>query len=292
MVLVELPLPWPPSIEHHPLVADVGDADVAGRRHRLLGLAGALDPEDSRPDDGLRVVCYWRPVEAPFATFGRAEVCAPEADLTELVDHLVRADDDELAALPADAFAAGPGPADAPVRDLLICTHGRRDRCCGKLGTDLFRQVADSAPEGVRVWRTSHTGGHRFAPTGITFPDGQTWAGLDEPFTLGLLDRSAPAREAARRSRGSVGITDGAGQVADAAALAEVGWPWLDGARTVEVGPADGSGVPVLVDGDAGRYRVRVDTSRDVPVPPCGLPLTEATKIAVDCRLVSISSVP
>ena len=48
---------------------------------------------------------------------------------------------------------------------LLVCTHGGRDRCCGSDGTRLFQALFP--PPGVRVWRTSHTAGHRFAPTAI-----------------------------------------------------------------------------------------------------------------------------
>ena len=57
---------------------------------------------------------------------------------------------------------------EAGARDILVCTHGARDACCGKFGYGFYvemRGLAAVRGDGVRVWRTSHLGGHRFAPT-------------------------------------------------------------------------------------------------------------------------------
>lgn len=61
---------------------------------------------------------------------------------------------------------------------LLVCTNGRRDVCCAVRGRPVAASAAALAPE--RVWEVSHTGGHRFAPTGVLLPWGQTYARLDE----------------------------------------------------------------------------------------------------------------
>lgn len=288
VILVELPLPWPDAIEHHPLLASGDLTAVDGRDHRVLALASALSPEDATPDDGLRVICYWRPVGAPFQEFTRAEICAPDADVGEIVENLIGLDDRELATIPPDAFASGPASEDHAVRDLLVCTHGTRDRCCGKFGTELFRSLEGRVPAGVRLWRTSHTGGHRFAPTGLCFPDGGTWAGLDEAFTLGLVDRTIPAVDAAAHARGSAGVDDAPSQVADAAGLAHVGWSWLDDARTFTVVDEAKDGVvTVLVEARDRRFRAVVAPGRTVPVPPCGKPLDEATKSTIEWDLLA-----
>jgi len=286
VVLVELPLPWPHSIEDHPLLAGVEEHGPPGRSHRILALASSLTPEEATPDDGLRVICYWRPTDGPFRRFERAEICAPEDGVAEIVSHLIEAADDELAALPADSFAAGPATIPHAVRDLLVCTHGKRDRCCGKFGTELFRSLSATVPTGVRLWRTSHTGGHRFAPTGLTFPDGGTWAGIDEDLALGLIDQTIAPAAAARRARGSAGVPAGPAQVADAAGLAAIGWSWLDLEREFAVVPgADGTTVSITT--GAGTYTAVVEAGPDIPVPDCGSPLDEARKSTVDWRLVA-----
>jgi hypothetical protein len=74
----------------------------------------------------------------------------------------------------------------------LVCTHGKRDACCARLGTALyvaFRQIA-----GERVLKTSHLGGHRFAPVVHTFPRGLCF-GRVEAEHLEALDREAARGE-------------------------------------------------------------------------------------------------
>ena len=52
---------------------------------------------------------------------------------------------------------------------LLVCVHGRRDRCCAKHGSALYRALHSQVDE---VWQTSHLGGHRFAACALSLPDG------------------------------------------------------------------------------------------------------------------------
>lgn len=52
---------------------------------------------------------------------------------------------------------------------LLVCVHGRRDRCCAQHGSALYRALHSQVDE---VWQTSHLGGHRFAACALSLPDG------------------------------------------------------------------------------------------------------------------------
>ena len=56
---------------------------------------------------------------------------------------------------------------------VLICTHGRRDRCCAKFGIPVYEAL--KAELGDAVWQTTHLGGHRFAPTLVSLPDGVSY---------------------------------------------------------------------------------------------------------------------
>ena len=76
---------------------------------------------------------------------------------------------------------------DAPPH-LLICTNGRRDVCCAVRGRPLAAHAARLGPG--RVWEVSHTGGHRFAPTAVLLPWGQTFARLDERTAGWVLEAS------------------------------------------------------------------------------------------------------
>lgn len=52
----------------------------------------------------------------------------------------------------------------------LICTHGKRDKCCAKFGYALYKSLHTSV--GESVWQSSHVGGDRFAANLICFPHG------------------------------------------------------------------------------------------------------------------------
>jgi hypothetical protein len=106
-------------------------------------------------------------------------------DATRLLD----VDLDALARGDRDAVARSvPGALPAePV--LLVCTNGRRDVCCAVRGRPVALDAAAAAPG--RVWEASHTGGHRFAPTGVLLPHGATLARLDADLALAALEAAA-----------------------------------------------------------------------------------------------------
>ena len=52
----------------------------------------------------------------------------------------------------------------------LVCTNGKRDRCCAKFGLSLYENLSNLAPQAT--WQSSHVGGHRFAPNVISLPSG------------------------------------------------------------------------------------------------------------------------
>lgn len=56
---------------------------------------------------------------------------------------------------------------------LLVCTNGKRDRCCALYGLALYQALAEVG--GPAVWQTTHLGGHRFAPTLVSLPDGYVY---------------------------------------------------------------------------------------------------------------------
>ncbi|GAB97794.1 hypothetical protein KILIM_082_00110 [Kineosphaera limosa NBRC 100340] len=68
---------------------------------------------------------------------------------------------------------------------LLICTNAQRDVCCAKLGLPLAATLAAEYPQ--RVFECSHTGGHRFAPTGVLLPTGATLGRLTSQLAAAAL---------------------------------------------------------------------------------------------------------
>jgi hypothetical protein len=54
---------------------------------------------------------------------------------------------------------------------LLVCVHGRRDRCCARLGVPVYDALAPYVDD-ERLWQSSHHGGHRFAANVLVLPHG------------------------------------------------------------------------------------------------------------------------
>ena len=90
-------------------------------------------------------------------------------------------------------------------RVLLVCTHSH-DACCGKFGYPVYETLrhgyAGASEKQLRVWRTSHIGGHRFAPTLIDFPEGRYWGHLEPDALEKLVLRNGPVAELGRFYRG------------------------------------------------------------------------------------------
>jgi hypothetical protein len=55
----------------------------------------------------------------------------------------------------------------------LVCTNGKRDRCCALLGRPLAAELAASGLDGI--WEVTHLGGHRFSPTLLVLPYGYVY---------------------------------------------------------------------------------------------------------------------
>ncbi|MCU1691174.1 MAG: Sucraseferredoxin family protein [Frankiales bacterium] len=52
----------------------------------------------------------------------------------------------------------------------LVCTHGRKDRCCAVRGRPVAHALSAARPG--QVWESSHLGGDRFAPNLVALPEG------------------------------------------------------------------------------------------------------------------------
>lgn len=266
-VLVEVPLPWPADIADHPLLGAVGTVPAT----TVLAVCG-----DSSPADGSIGVTVWSRRSANAM-----------AGTDHMVPHATAAT--QIAALAGGAPSVGSVVGVAPP-EVLLCGHGKRDRCCGQLGTRLHVAVADRW-DCVRVRRCSHTGGHRFAPTGLTFPEGRAWAYLDEAVLDQVVGRSGDPSRLVAHDRGSSGFESWA-QPLDRALLGFLGWAWLDAevrSCSVTVEPdARSARVEVTwhsASGAAGRARGRVEVRRRVPVPVCGEPPEVAGKVSLELAL-------
>jgi hypothetical protein len=270
-VLLEWPLPWPRDAgaidELQPLAAQ---AATAGLRVQLLVPDGAGEG---------RLVSVFR--------------WAAEKGRHEAREVFVRQDQvaEAAVALVADATAGERGSSGAT---LLVCTPGRRDRCCGSFGMKLWSALADAdLPEDIRIRRTSHTGGHRFAPTAIVLPEGTSWGFLNATLTEGVVNRTGSTAALLPHYRGCTGLGSAPAQALEAAVLGRVGWALLDAPRRVEATEGGADTYELHVGGGEQQvWRARVQAGRRLPVPVCGERIELAQKSEEELVVTELQLAP
>lgn len=94
---------------------------------------------------------------------------------------------------------------------LLICGHDARDKCCGTKGSALAAELSDTD---IQIEVVSHTAGHRFAPTMIDMPTGDSWAFVDVGLAQRVANSKATTADYQRNFRGWWGAKAGAEQMA------------------------------------------------------------------------------
>jgi hypothetical protein len=181
----ELPSPWTPKLAGSAASDERLDAAIhsIGKRAknvRLLALEPAEDLRRSRGEGSSRVLHFFRAGER-FSEYARRDYDVPRAELAAVLEALAGTGQ----AL-SKSHEVEPG-----VRDILVCTHGARDACCGKFGYGFYvemRGLAALRGGDTRVWRTSHLGGHRFAPTLLDLPSGRIFGRLEPGDAEAVLD--------------------------------------------------------------------------------------------------------
>ena len=258
-VLVEVPLPWPAEIEEaaglppglREVIADL-EAPGPGAVHLEAVVPGSGAPEVA---GRVRTLLFDRPgVERPG--YRRVEARLPAAEVAPFV--AAWAHDADLG-----AWERGLVP-DEGSRDLIVCTHGSHDPCCGRFGAVAHRLLERQGLDGrTRLWRGSHTGGHRFAPTLIDLPDGRSWGRLDAADLTTVLRRGAPPATLRERYRGLGSLATYYERLAEAVLFMDAGWAWTG--RRVRGAVLEGHRFPYPEDEDEldDRAVVRIEADHE-----------------------------
>ena len=272
VAVIEVPLPWPKPVFGHELLQGLKSMmTLAIGPTRVLAAIPRGPSQPAPASSNMRVTLFIR--DAASMKTQVFKVPGNEGLLT-LFDQLR-----DQHPTKADGRATELAPDSA----VLVCTQGSHDVCCGSAGSRFANELEAEAPN-LAVYRVSHTGGHRFAPTAMTLPSGRMWAGLDTRSTLSILDQSGNAGDLAAQCRGWWGAPTGAAQVAERALFAAHGWKFEQTPREVTVGEtAQGWTVDISV--ADGHWTVSVEAKRTVPAITCradgGMPAKPALEYAV-----------
>ncbi len=117
-------------------------------------------------------------------------------------------------------FSGNPSQVAEPITtpQVMVCTHGKHDKCCAKFGgavVQRLREGVDARQASVKVWESSHLGGHRFAATLAAFPQGRMHGYLTPELADEWLDAFLADQVHAPTYRGRIWL-EGLHQVAEA----------------------------------------------------------------------------
>jgi Sucrase/ferredoxin-like len=199
------------------------DAVAASGLSELLK-ARLREQRDARPNTKLLFVRRpHRRAHPGLAVFwGDSPARGGELYGVEVEDH------DDLLGL--DLTVPGAEPIGRPL--LLVCTHGKHDRCCARYGRPLHAALEEQAEEGW-VWQSSHLGGDRFAGNVVFLPEGLYFGRVGPAEAWPLLDEYLAGRVALDHYRGRSAYTF-AEQAAEIAVRREAGLRGIDDLELVE----------------------------------------------------------
>ncbi|MGW5652878.1 sucrase ferredoxin [Streptomyces humi] len=152
----------------------------------------------------------------------------------------------------------------------LVCTNGKRDRCCALLGRPLAAELAASGVRGT--WEVTHLGGHRFSPTVLVLPYGYAYGRAEAHAVKEVLHGAQEGRVVLEGCRGC-SAWGRPGQAAELA-VREAAGEYAAGALSVVRTDGAAPRWQVTVDhADGRRWRVEVAQGASLPPRPesCGV---------------------
>ena len=215
-LVIEVPTPWEHEVMDSPSFP-AGMADLLEQRPDVR--LQVIQPDDTYSVEGhSRVMLFSRP-NGPVRDMTRKEYLVPSERLLSAVSAVLEnGGGEELGEW--EQHNNG-------MRDLMVCTHGSRDICCASIGQPTYMELhARYSNSHTRVWRLSHTGGHRLAPNVIDMPSGRYWSRLTPTRAMQVADRSGDITDLYDSYRGWPAIASFAAQMAEREAFMREGWDW------------------------------------------------------------------
>ncbi|MET8951999.1 sucrase ferredoxin [Streptomyces sp. NPDC004393] len=162
----------------------------------------------------------------------------------------------------------------------LVCTNGRRDRCCALLGRPLAAELATSGVKGV--WEVTHLGGHRFSPTLLVLPFGYAYGRAQAPHVKEVLHGVREGRVVVEGCRGN-SAWERPAQAAELAVRTSAREYAADALTVVRTDGAAPRWEVTVAHADGRLWRVLVAQGASLPPRPesCGSPLGSPARMDV-----------
>jgi hypothetical protein len=158
-------------------------------------------------------------------------------------------------------------PVEHPI--FVVCTHGKRDRCCAKYGRPLYDSLKRKI-DPAWVWQSTHVGGDRFAGNVVVLPEGLYYGRVDDDDLDPLLDSYFDGRIHLDRYRGR-SVHTFAVQAAERALREETGLTGIADVRLERVDRrGEGWRVALRANGALRKVDVEVELAEDPVYLTCG----------------------
>ncbi|WP_432174396.1 sucrase ferredoxin [Streptomyces sp. Tue6028] len=162
----------------------------------------------------------------------------------------------------------------------LVCTNGKRDRCCALLGRPLAAELAMSGSAGV--WEVTHLGGHRFSPTVLVLPYGYAYGRAEAHAVKEIVQGAREGRIVTEGCRGN-SAWERPGQAAELAVRTAVGEHAAEALTVVRTEGAAPRWEVTVAHTDGRLWRVFVAQGAALPPRPesCGSVLGSPARMDV-----------
>jgi hypothetical protein len=189
--------------------------------------------------DHTRIFIFRRN-ESEFEGFHKLELLVPNEQLQDIIPLFI-----EYFSSHKNPFQNWEIETHRNINEIFVCIHGERDQCCGKYGLQLYQefhtQIYQKNNSKFRVWKSTHIGGHRYAPTFYEAPS-MRWYGLfnikDIP---DFLNREESQFNVTNNYRGMSGIINKYALLAENELFKKYSWNWLKAEeKNYEVTDIDG----------------------------------------------------
>ncbi|MEV4460278.1 sucrase ferredoxin [Microbispora sp. NPDC049633] len=250
-LLIEHTGPWAAELEECRLPEDV---------QRLVSRARALD---IRPQL-IRRPGRREPLTGPLHVY----VAAAAVDHPWLAEgFLERPDDLDLGALVHGVVPESCILVNEPM--YLVCTHGRHNACCARLGLPLARFLDENLPG--EVWETTHVGGDRYAANLVCLPHGLYYGSMSQAAAIAAANAYRHGEVVLDRFRGRAGIPEPL-QAAEHFVRAHTGEISVGGVAVESSRSVDDTTICVVrCTTERGTSRFRVVVEPAVFTAPCGM---------------------
>lgn len=272
-LIFEIAPPWLTRIgtKPKPMPQEVIDALKLSKEQGINLESMAIAPDREFAVPGYkRVFHFHRPAKSKlFSKFEKHEFLVPDNELGSLAISLLACPEE----LPRfEQYRQH----NEHIRELMVCTHGNKDVACARFGYPIYKTLREKyavESEGkLRVWRCSHFGGHRFAPTLVDLPKGHHWGHLKPEILELLVKRNNDVARLRPYYRGWAGLSKFE-QIVEREIWMREGWNWLDyfkAGQVLAMDEQDQKWAEVRIDFAAidrsvsGAYEARVEATTPV----------------------------